>query len=47
MNRDRTNYLINKDSWYKNLKKPPWTPPNYVFGIVCPILYFLNLKKLN
>lgn len=27
------------NSWYKNLHKAPWTPPNYVFGIVWPILY--------
>jgi len=27
------------NSWYKNLNKAPWSPPNYVFGIVWPILY--------
>jgi tryptophan-rich sensory protein len=27
--------------WYKNLNKAPWSPPNYVFGIVWPILYIL------
>ena len=26
---------------YDNLKKSPLTPPNYVFGIVWPILYLL------
>ena len=25
--------------WYTSLQKAPWTPPNYVFGIVWPILY--------
>ncbi len=29
------------NDWYKNLKKAPWSPPGYVFGIVWPILYFL------
>lgn len=29
------------NDWYNNLKKAPWTPPDYVFGIVWPILYFL------
>tara|TARA_Y100000816_G_C26104218_1_gene586144 strand:+ start:2684 stop:3067 length:384 start_codon:yes stop_codon:yes gene_type:complete len=27
------------NQWYKSLKKAPWTPPSYVFGIVWPILY--------
>ncbi len=27
------------NSWYRNLNKAPWTPPDYVFGIVWPILY--------
>lgn len=29
------------NDWYKTLKKAPWTPPNYVFGIIWPILYLL------
>ena len=28
-------------SWYKKLKKAPWTPPSHVFGIVWSILYTL------
>ena len=27
------------DTWYKNLKKPSYVPPSYLFGIVWPILY--------
>lgn len=27
------------NNWYSSLQKAPWTPPNYVFGIVWPILY--------
>jgi len=30
-----------QDNWYKKLKKAPWTPPPYVFGIVWTILYIL------
>ena len=29
------------NQWYKTLKKAPWSPPNYIFGIVWPILYAL------
>jgi benzodiazapine receptor len=29
------------NQWYKQLKTAPWNPPDYVFGIVWPILYFL------
>lgn len=38
-----TKYEKNIDKWYKNLKKSPLTPPDYVFGIVWPILYLLLL----
>ena len=41
-----TKYKNNIDKWYKNLKKSPLTPPDYVFGIVWPILYFLLLIYL-
>jgi len=27
------------NEWYKKLKVAPWNPPDYVFGIVWPILY--------
>ena len=29
------------NEWYQKLKKAPWTPPNYVFGVVWTILYLL------
>ena len=29
------------NNWYENLNKAPWSPPNYVFGIIWPILYVL------
>ena len=29
------------NGWYKDIKKAPWTPPSYVFGIVWTILYIL------
>jgi translocator protein len=29
------------NKWYETLNKAPCTPPNYVFGIIWPILYLL------
>ena len=29
------------NTWYKSLKRAPWSPPGYIFGIVWPILYLL------
>ena len=35
------------NTWYKELKTAPWAPPNYVFGIVWPILYvFMTIALL-
>lgn len=30
-----------QEQWYKDLKKAPWNPPNYWFGIVWSTLYTL------
>ena len=32
--------------WYQKLNKPPWTPPDYTFGIIWPILYTLMFISL-
>ena len=37
--------MYNKE-WYKNLKRSKLSPPNYVFGIVWPILYCLMLISI-
>lgn len=29
----------NWQEWYSNLRKAPWSPPNWLFGVVWPILY--------
>ena len=34
-------YFTKRDSWYKNLKKPAYMPPGYVFSIAWSILYLL------
>lgn len=32
--------------WYENLQRSPLSPPNYVFGIVWPILYTMMFVAL-
>jgi len=34
---------MDNKQWYESLNKSRFTPPNYVFGIVWSILYFLML----
>ncbi len=34
------------NTWYKDLNRAPWTPPDYVFGIVWSILYTLMIISL-
>ena len=34
-------------SWYNELKRPPFTPPNKAFGIVWSILYLLIFISLG
>jgi len=35
------------NQWYKTLKKAPWSPPNFTFGIVWPILYTLMVISVG
>ena len=37
--------IENKD-WYNKLNKSLFTPPNYIFGIVWPILYILMFVSI-
>jgi len=36
-----TGAIFKPDTWYKNLNKPRWTPPNIVFPIVWTLLYIM------
>lgn len=38
-------HMYNKQ-WYNTLEKSPLSPPNYVFGIVWPILYVMMFLSL-
>lgn len=31
------------NNWYQNLNKSPFSPPNWIFGVVWPILYTMML----
>jgi benzodiazapine receptor len=33
--------ISNVDGWYADADKPPWTPPNWLFGPVWTVLYAL------
>ncbi|MCS6864843.1 MAG: TspO/MBR family protein [Gemmataceae bacterium] len=33
--------IFGADAWYAALRKPTWTPPNWVFPVVWPVLYTL------
>ena len=24
------------DNWYRSLNQPPWQPPDFIFGLICP-----------
>lgn len=36
-----TGYFYQPDGWWRRIDKPSWTPPDYLFATVWPILYFL------
>ncbi|MEQ1577031.1 MAG: TspO/MBR family protein [Hyphomicrobium sp.] len=36
-----TGALFSTGTWYEALNKPWWTPPNWLFSIVWPVLYIM------
>ena len=33
--------IFKPGAWYRDLRKPPWTPPDWAFPVVWSVLYFM------